>query len=239
MKYILLLLFMMFPLSAGAEIFAASEYLSELQKVEKSKRPLSMENLYARGQEVCDELADSLDGMDEREIIRSSNTLRGVNIWTSEPSGAGVNAAFMLALARRNGKKADREFFSIIKDERRPRGGDVYTTPFTDLSGCSALGSGVFVKFYGRWAGFKAKYPESYSDAAQEAMQNIEDALRRASCICGGREKALEELKTFMESFPETPAMEDLAERSVQFRKSAGGITFDCKQSAERDPADE
>ena len=230
MKYALLLLFV-FPLSAGAEVFAANGYLLELQRVENSKKPRSMELLYAKGQDVCDELAESLDSMDAREVSRSSAALRGIDIWTSEPSGAALNMEFFLSLAARKGKKADREFFSILKDERMAGSGDVYTSPFNDFAGCVTLGSGVFVKFYGRWTAFQEKYSKNYPDAVQEALQNIEDVLRRAACVCGNREKALEELNDFMHAFPDTTVMDDLAERSVQFRKNDSGIRFECKQN--------
>ena len=229
-KYLLLCLFL-FPLSAGAEIFAANGYLLELQRVENSKRPRSLELLYSKGQDLCDELSESLDSMDARELARSTATLHGVNIWTSEPSGAALNMEFFLSLAAKKGKKADHEFFSILKDERMAGSGDVYTAPFNDFSGCVTMGSGVFVKFYGRWAAYQAKYPKNYPDAVQEAMQNIEDVLRRATCVCGNREKALEELNDFMRTFPDTPVMDDLADRSVQFRKSGSSVKFECKQN--------
>ena len=228
MKYTLLFLFV-FPLSAGAEIFAANGYLLELQRVELSKKPRSLELLYSKGQELCDELAESLDSMDARELSRSTAALRGIDIWTSEPSGAALNVEFFLSLAVKKGKKADRDFFSILKDERTAGGGDVYTALFNDFAGCVTLGSGVFVKFYERWGAFQEKYPKNYPDAAQEARQNIEDVLRRATCVCGTRGKALKELNTFMHTFPGTPVMDDLAERSVQFRKNASGIRFECK----------
>ena len=230
MKYALLFLFV-FPLGAGAEVFAASGYLLELQRVENSKKPRSMELLYGKGVDLCDELAESLDSMKARELSRSTAALRGIDIWTSEPSGAALNMEFFLSLAAKKGKKADREFFSILKDERMAGAGDVYTSPFNDFTGCVTLGSGAFVKFYGRWSAFQEKYPKNYPDAAQEALQNIEDVLRRATCVCGNREKALEELNGFMHTFPETTVMDDLAERSVQFRKSDSGIRFECKRS--------
>ena len=230
MKYALLLPFLL-PLSAGAEIFAAGGYLLELQRVENARKSRSMELLYSRGQELCDELAESLDSMNARELDRSSAALRGIDIWTSEPSGAALNVEFFLSLAARKGKKADREFFSILKDERPAGSGDVYTSAFDSFTGCITLGSGAFVKFYGRWTAFQEKYPNNYPDAAQEALQNIEDVLRRATCVCGGRDKALKELNDFMHTFPETTVMDDLAERSVQFRKSNSGIRFECKQN--------
>lgn len=224
-------------MSAGAEIFSARGYRSELAKVENSGSRRSMETLYARGQELCDELAESLDGMDERELARSTAALKGVEISTSEPSGVWLNPVFLQALAGRKGKKADRDFFSILAREKAADGWDIYTRPLTAFSGCVSLGSGAFVELYGRWAVFRAKYPRNYFDAAQEAMENIEDILRRASCVCGNREKALAELKIFIKTFPETPALEDLAERAARFRKKAPGVNFDCK--AEEQEANE
>ncbi len=230
MKYTLLFLFL-FPLSAWAEIFASDGYLLELRRVERSGKPCSMELLYAKGQDLCDELAESLDSMNAREVSRSTAALRGIFVWTSEPPGAALNMEFFLSLAARKGKKADREFFSILRDERRAGGGDVYTAPLNDFTGCATLGSGAFVKFYRRWAAFQEKYPENYPDAVQEALQNIEDVLRRATCVCGNRKKALEELNGFMQAFPETTVMDDLAERSVQFEKTDSGIRFECKRN--------
>lgn len=229
MKYALLFL-LTFPLSAGAEVFSAGPYSLELRRVENSGKPRSMELLYAKGQELCDELAESLDSMDARELGRSTSALRGIDIWTSEPSGAALNMEFFLSLAARKGKKADREFFSILKDERAAGGGDVYTSPFNEFTGCVTLGSGVFVDFYGRWTAFQEKYPQNYPDAALEAMQNIEDVLRRAACICGSREKALAEVNAFMRAFPGTPVMDDLADRSARFGTSGSGIRFECRQ---------
>jgi hypothetical protein len=230
MKYFFVCLFLM-QQSAGAEIFTAGNYLAELKKVEAGKSRRSMEALYNKALELCDELSESLDSVDKVIIARSTAALRGIEIWNDGGYGAGLKYDFFLELAAGKGKKADKEFFSILMGEQRAGGLNVYTKSLSDLGVCNTIGSGAFVKFYGKWIAFRKKYPKNYAYAAQENAQNIEDALSGAVCVCGGREQALEELEMFMSKFPKTSARVDMADRAVLFHDNLPGVTFNCTAS--------
>ncbi|MBI4803353.1 MAG: hypothetical protein HY796_12610 [Elusimicrobia bacterium] len=230
MKIIFLFL-LLIPFNAAGEIFTAHGYLLELKKVETAKKKRSLGPLYLRAQELCDELSESARDMDEKELQSAALRFKGIDIGSAEAPGAWIKPGFFLALAAKKGKKADLEFFALLGDEQPAGNWDIYTASHTDYSGCDTLGSGVFVKFYGRWRAFNEKYPENYADAAEEALQKLEDILKQTVCVCAGEREALRELQVFLETFPDTPAAEDLQERIDKIKKKTTNIKFECKPS--------
>ncbi len=230
MKIILFLLLCV-PLNASAEIFAAGNYLSELKKVETAKAKRSLEPLYLKAQELCDELSDGSANMKAEDYKSAAARFRGLELGSAEVPGAWIKPDFFHALAVKKGRKADIEFFAILRDENHSRSWDIYVTSHTAFLGCSRVGSGAFVKFYGRWTTFHTKYPENYSDAAEEALQKIEDALKQASCVCGDRDKALGELELFLKTYPEILGADELQDRIDRIKSGTTSIKFECKPS--------
>gem|GEM_PF-4272714 len=225
----IIFLFLLFiPFNAAGKIFTAKSYLLELKKVETAKGKRSLGPLYLRAQDLCDELSESRRNMSEKELQSAADRFKGLDVGSAEVPNAWIRPEFFLALADKKGKKADIKFFTILRDEQHTGSWNIYITSHTDYTGCSTLGSGVFVKFYRRWRAFNEKYPENYTDAAEEALQKLEDILKQTVCVCGGESKALGELQVFLETFPDMPAPEDLQERIDKIKKKTSNIKFNC-----------
>lgn len=230
MKIIFILLLSL-PHGAAAEIFAAKGFQLELKKIEAAKGKRSLEPLYLRAQELCDELSDGAPTMKAEDYQAAAARFKGLELGTVEVPGAWIRPDHFFELAQKKGRKADIEFFALLRAEKRSGGWDVYSSSHTAFLGCNTVGSGVFVKMYGRWKAFHEKRPENYSDAAEEAMQKIEDALKQTTCVCGDRDKALAEFESFLKAYPDILGADDLQDRIDKIKGKTTGIKFECKPS--------
>lgn len=230
MRLIFILLLSMPPVAA-AEIFAAKGYQLELKKIEAAKGKRSLEPFYLRAQELCDELSDGAPTMKAEDYENAEDRFKALELGSVGVPGAWIRPDFFLDLAKKKGRKADIDFFTILRNEEHSSSWSVYSSSSTAFLGCDTVGSGAYVKFYGRWAAYQKKYPERYADAVQEALQKIEDALKQTSCVCGSEEKALAELKLFLKTYPDVLGADELQDRISKIKSKTSDIKFECKPS--------
>ena len=152
----------------------------------------------------------------------------GMAISREEIIFAQTDAKYFRDLAEKYGGPADIEFFKIEAEIRPDSGWPIYTVQQTDSSGCTDFASGEQVKRYAQWRAFRAKYPGAYSIEVADWLANIEASITNGTCACGDAAGVENELRRFVDTFPDSPVLEAVRERLRKLRDPETGMRFNC-----------
>ena len=98
----------------------------------------------------------------------------------------------------------------------------------TDYGGCYIFDGKTLSETYGMWASFQKAYPNHYQGAVGKELARIQKALE-SNCACGGEDEYLQELKSFLKTYPASPFNSDIASRLEAVNKKAFKMRFHCR----------
>jgi hypothetical protein len=170
-------------------------------------------------------LVESLSS-DEFERLRSE--LPGVTIIRDDIVFVGPDPDYFIKLAETKGDAADRAFFAALKATYTNAVWPVYLEQKTNAGGCTRFGSGTLVGTLRAWLDFQQRFPGRYVIPARREVERVQSALVQSTCACGDRSSAVQEIDTFLETFPTSAIRPQLLERVEALRSGRSDIRASC-----------
>ena len=102
----------------------------------------------------------------------------------------------------------------------------------TDLSGCTRFGAHDLVKLYGGWQMFRKQHPNAYQTTLKDPnmmlLSDIEDQLLHSQAACDGPDSVVDELQTFIKTYPHSELTPKLQARltAIQKKQEADMVYF-------------
>lgn len=213
-------------------------YLAALAEVETSAEPVSMEALLAAAEAVQDalmyiepdgerawmETLELADFATLREQLRGIRLARGFDVY------AQPDPNFLSELAQRQGLPADRAFFRVYRRSWKPDGVPDYLRLVPGkVTPCVRFGEGVVGDLYAEWRDFQAQFPQAYRDTVTQWVRDLEEVVELGTCACGGQQAVEEELSSFVNRFPGSPARAGILARLQELEDDPERRPVNCR----------
>lgn len=215
---------------------AVNAYVAELDRVEKSTTPVSMEPLFAAADEAGTALmkivADAvvmMDSFSEAEYAALQTKLRGIQLNRGEEVYAQIDGRVLLPIAEARGRPADIAFFKIYRELWGENLYPIYLKPLRQPTPCVRFGEGIIPELYENWLGFASKYPNAYTELVHQTLQDLEETEVEGVCACGDINSVLSEQKSFLRRYPNTPRAAQIRARMHQLKTDPDKRPLHCR----------
>ena len=215
------------------ELPAREAYLQALEKLVKGQGG-SVQGVYTLAMAAAKEQLEAVIAWDAALAAgkipkkRFERSLPGFHVGTQDALMVIPNSRFFLELARQRGNEVDRRFFGLLDETFRGGMARTYIDPVTDVHACYHLGSREFISLYRGWTQFKPGAPAAYRDTVNEELQGLEQALLKATCVCGTPEVVDAGFEAFLKTFPKSPIAPQVRERLEKLHTKSSDMLFRC-----------
>lgn len=237
---VLLILLAVAALPARAAVTEPAEvaaYVAELARVETAKQPQSLEPLIARADAVQASLMEVSAGPSGEALIETlsepdfkalQQRLRGLHLQRGMEIFVQPQPEFFAALAARNGRAADRDYFALYREYWGPQLFPIYMEPRARVIGCVKYGDGLISRLYAGWSDYARRHPQDYRTAVQQQLRDFEELVSLGTCACGDRAGVVRELRGFVERFPSNPAGPAAIQRAKELEAHEESLPLGC-----------
>lgn len=228
-------LLLLSPCSWASPEAAVAHYLDELRQVETSKRPVSLEPLFAASDGVQAAVMTLIDGnhawvetLDEDAYRQLRQRLRGMVLARGEDIYAVPDPQAFARMARKHGLPEDQAFFALYRDswdaDHMPR----YLQLGTRATPCVRFSTGIVPMMYAQWRDYAQQYPQAYRDYTRQTLRDLEEVVTLGTCTCTDQADVESELSGFVERFPQSPAAGPVRQRLKQLRDDPDAQPVHC-----------
>ncbi|HYK64517.1 MAG TPA: hypothetical protein VEY94_06205 [Patescibacteria group bacterium] len=223
------------PLSAAeVEMPPALEaYAAAIDDLIESHGKQPIEPVFEDGMKAAPKVQAILPDLTEAQYQTVQRQMKGFIVVRGEHQTTVVRPSvdFFKDLARKQGTKADKEFFAIYQRTEPDGNGPfpAYIQQQTDEAGCTRFDGKLMVELYRGWLTFRTSYPDAYATEAQGEIDSLESELLSGICACGGAEKTTAGLQAFVDAFPDLPITPKIKARIARIRSGNPGFRFNCR----------
>jgi hypothetical protein len=205
----------------------AGEYSISLGRFQKGKSGESLESLLNKGMKVSRHL-NEIESLSDGEYTLLKKRMHGFVVNREEVLFINPDLKFFSKLAKSHGKKADIDFFALMRKIRPDNIWAQYIEQQTDATGCTIYGNGSLTKLYGEALRYKKVHPGSYKAEVDKEIEEILSQFLAGTCACGSQEDALKEFRLFLQSFPSDKNAPAIRKRMQKITKNQD-FRFDCQ----------
>lgn len=195
------------------------------------KRPI--EPVFEEGMKTAPQVQAILPDLSETQYQQVQRQMKGFIVVRGEHQTTVVRPSvdYFRNLARKQGTKADRDFFAIYQRTEPDGNGPfpAYMQQQTDGFGCTRFDGKQLVDLYRGWLTFRTTYPDAYATEAQGETDSLEAELLSGICACENADKTAAGLQAFVEAFPDLPITPKIKARIAQIRGGKSSFRFSCR----------
>ncbi len=217
--------------AAGVEIPPeVADYASAMGDLQTSRGKSPIEPVFEAGMQVSPQVQAILPDLSESQYQQVQRQMQGFIVVRQEPTIVRPSVDYFRTLARKQGTKADRDFFAIYSRTEPDGNGPfpAYIQQQTDESGCTRFDGKLMVDLYKGWMTFRTMYPDAYASEAQGEIDSLETELLTGICSCDNSGKTAEGLQAFIVAFPDSPITPKIRNRIAQIRSGKSSFRFNC-----------
>lgn len=227
-------------LAPAGEPAALAAYLEELERVEQSAHPQSLEPLFIKAGQAQDALMQ-IDGsfaegdfayiekLSEAEYAAIKLRMRGFILAREGAIYAQPDPAVLLDLALAHGTPADQAFFQLHRNFWGASLFPIYLKSKGDVSGCVRYGEGIVVELYEDWQRYARSYPGQYTEVVRQTLADLEDTVALGTCACGDAASVVRELRTFARRYPMSRVRKAALTRVREIENDAMQLPIACR----------
>ncbi len=212
-------------------------YIAELDRVEKSTTPVSMEPLFAAADAAGTALIHIesndakvyMDVFSDAEFAELQSKLRGIQLSRGEEVYAQPDGRVLEPIAIAHGRPADIAFFRIYRELWGETLFPIYLKPLPQPTPCVRLGEGIIPELYENWLAYARKFPDAYTATVQQTIQDLEETEVEGVCACGDAESVLKEQGSFLKRYPKTPRAAQIRARMHQLKTDPDKRPLHCR----------
>jgi len=212
-------------------------YIAELDSVEKSTSPVSMEPLFAAADAagtalihvVNDNAQVYMDGFSDAEYAELKTKLRGMQLSRGEEVYAQIDGRIVEPIAEAHGRPADIAFFKLYRELWGKDLFPIFLKPLAQPTPCVRLGEGIIPDLYAHWLAYAQQYPDAYKDTVQQNIQDLEETQVEGVCACGNADIVLKEQDAFLKRFPSTPRAGQIRARMQELKTDPDKRPLHCR----------
>lgn len=216
---------------------AVQAYIAELDRVEKSSSPVSLEPLFAAADAAgtalihitSDDAKVYMDIFSDEEFAELKKKLRGIELSRGEEVYAQPDGRVLEPLAVAHGRPEDIAFFRIYREIWGENLFPIYLKPLPQPTPCVRLGEGIIPELYENWLAYARKYPKAYTATVQQTIQDLEETEVEGVCACGDVGGVLKEQGSFLNRFPKTPRAAQIRARMHQLKTDPDKRPLHCR----------
>lgn len=214
-----------------------ANYIAELDRVEKSTSPVSMEPLFAAADAAGTALIHIenndakvyMDSFSDAEFAELQNRLRGIQLSRGEEVYAQADGRVLEPIAIAHGRPSDIAFFHIYRELWGENLFPIYLKPLRQPTPCVRLGEGIIPELYENWLAYARKYPHAYTATVQQTIQDLEETEVEGVCACGDADSVLKEQGSFLKRYPNTPRAAQIRARMHQLKTDPDKRPLHCR----------
>ena len=220
--------------AAEVEIPSALEaYATAVDDLLESRGKQPIEPVFEAGMKAAPQVQAILPDLSEEQYQQVQREMKGFIVVRGEHQTTIVRPSvdYFRSLARKQGTKADRDFFANYQRTEPDGNGPfpAYIQQQTDESGCTRFGGKLMVDLYRAWLTFRTTYPDAYATEAQGEIDSLESELRSGICACEDAGKTTAGLQAFVDAFPDLPITPKIRSRIAQIRSGKSSFRFNCR----------
>jgi hypothetical protein len=221
--------------AAAQTPMAVDDYVLELQRVEQSTTPQSLEPLLAAAEKVqtavmaIDQEQAWIEQLPEPAFEALKKRLRGLVVNRGLDVYAQPDPDFMLALANAHGRDVDRDFFRVYRQHWSAELVPVFLSLTARATPCVRFGENIIPGIYDAWRGYVKRHPEAYASFSVQAIDDLEEAVALGTCACGDAGSVIAEEKGFLARFPDTRVAGDIRARLQQLHDDPDARPVRCR----------
>lgn len=207
----------------------AAEYNALLTQRLQSPKAGSFETILQKGQEAAVEILKVIDSLDEPTYQELGKQMPGYLQLRDQVIVVAPDPAFFLEQSKKHGTPTDVVFFTLMSQTLNGYW-PVTMEQLTDLSGCTRFGTHDLIRLYGAWTDYRKHHPNAYQSAFQDPnlllLSDIEDQLLNSQAACEGPETVMNELDTFIKTYPHSAVTPKVKARLDALRKNSSDMVF-------------
>ena len=208
-------------------------YASGMTDLLESHGKLPIEPVFEDGMKAAPQVQAILPDLSETQYQQVQRQMKGFIVVRGEHQATIVRPSvdYFRTLARKQGSKADRDFFAVYQRTEPDGNGPfpAYVQQQTDGVGCTRFDGKQLVDLYRGWLTFRTTYPDAYAAEAQGETDSLEAELVSGICACDDADKTAAGLQAFVDAFPDLPITPKIKGRIAQIRSGKSSFRFNCR----------
>ena len=211
---------------------ALEAYTTAMNDLLESNGKQPIEPVFEQGMKAAPQVQAILPDLSEAQYQQVQHQMKGFIVARGEHQTTVVRPSvdYFRSLARKQGTKADRDFFAIYQRTEPDGNGPfpAYIQQQSDGVGCTRFDGKQLVDLYRGWLTFRTTYPDAYATEAQGETDSLEAELLSGICACEDSDKTAAGLQAFVDTFPDLPITPKIKGRIAQIRSGKSSFRFKC-----------
>lgn len=212
---------------------ALEAYATAIDDLLESRGKQPIEPVFELGMRAATQVQAILPDLSEAQYQQVQREMKGFIVVRGEHQSTIVRPSvdYFRSLSRKQGTKADRDFFAIYQRTEPDGNGPfpAYIKQQTDEAGCTRFDGKLMIDLYRGWLTFRTTYPDAYAAEAQGEIDSLESELVSGICACADADKTAAGLQAFVEAFPDLPITPKIRTRLAQIRSGKSSFRFNCR----------
>jgi hypothetical protein len=212
---------------------ALQAYATDINDLLESRGKQPIEPVFEEGMKAAPQVQAILPDLSEAQYKDAQRAMKGFIVVRGEHQTTVVRPSvdYFRNLARKQGTKADRDFFAIYQRTEPDGNGPfpAYIRQQTDEAGCTRFDGKLMTDLYRGWLTFRTTYPDAYATEAQGEIDSLESELLSGICSCADAHQTAAGLQTFVDAFPDLPITPKIRNRIAQIRAGKSSFRFNCR----------
>jgi hypothetical protein len=207
-----------------------ADYASAMDALKTSRGKSPIEPVFEAGMQVSPQIQAILPDLSESQYQEIQRKMQGFIVVREAITVVRPSVDYFRTLARKQGTKADRDFFAIYSRTEPDGNGPfpAYIQQQTDESGCTRFDGKLMVDLYRGWLTFRTTYPDDYASEAQGEIDSLETELLSGICSCDDAGKTTAGLQAFVKAFPDLPITPKIKTRIARIKSGKSSFRFNC-----------
>jgi hypothetical protein len=212
---------------------ALEAYATAINDLLESRGKQPIEPVFEAGMKAAPQVQALLPDVTEAQYQQVQREMKGFIVVRGEHQTTVVRPSvdYFRTLARKQGTRADRDFFAIYQRTEPDGNGPfpAYVRQQTDETGCTRFDDKLIVDLYRGWLTYRTTYPDAYAAEAQGEIDSLESELVSGICACEDADKTAAGLQAFVDAFPDLPITPKITNRVAQIRSGKSSFRFNCR----------
>ncbi|HEV2171020.1 MAG TPA: hypothetical protein VGR40_08735 [Candidatus Binatus sp.] len=212
---------------------ALQAYAADINDLLESRGKQPIEPVFEEGMKAAPQVQAILPDLSEAQYKEAQGAMKGFIVVRGEHQTTVVRPSvdYFRNLARKQGSKADRDFFAIYQRTEPDGNGPfpAYIRQQTDEAGCTRFEGKLMTDLYRGWLTFRTTYPDAYATEAQGEIDSLESELLSGICSCADADQTAAGLQAFVNAFPDLPITPKVNDRVTQIRAGKSSFRFNCR----------
>lgn len=212
---------------------ALEAYATAIDDLLESRGKQPIGPVFEDGMKAAPQVQAILPDLSEAQYQQVQREMKGFIVVRGQHQTTVVRPSvdYFRNLARKQGTKADRDFFAIYQRTEPDGNGPfpAYIQQQTEETGCTRFDGRLMVDLYRGWLTFRTTYPDAYATEAQGETDSLESELLSGICACDDADQTAAGLQAFVDAFPDLPITPKIRNRIAQIRSGKSSFRFNCR----------